>query len=436
MFTYSHRTASIEKASSLLSELSNIWGASSTETRNLATLRSQYDAEARALEEFATALSVEAKSPEEISHSLTFIRKVAPSLDVRPLLKALESVIQQTKLELICSLKEENASSAFSASSLLEKCDAGAEAENAFEEARHWKVSNSKDWIQQARKEKLLATKSFPNSSRATAAFDKAATRSVKEFFQLYFMGDGDDPKKRAMKLKVLSDNLHDLKESCGQATGAKSSWDSKFQEMKSQIRLDAHRAILEHPPVRWSSTFHGVDPACVEAFGLLQRSGNASEAPPVVLTSLLDRLRDSSKGGETDLFALLGCCNTLDFIVSYLHEFTPERNRALAMLRSSKEGFVKRACAELERSGEQFVKQTAKYFQVQNPVLRTELRLEISKAWKTSALIKRQSGSTELNNSSSNLDDSFNTSTTNNNEVGGLVALFFEGSTSVSGLT
>jgi len=87
----------------------------------------------------------------------------------------------------------------------------------------------------------------------------------------------------------------------------------------------------------------------------------------------------------------------------------------------------------ELERSGEVFVKQNARYFQVQNPVLRTEMRLEVSKAWKSSNNAKRQSSGGDSNSSlvganSSNVEDSM--VGTGTSEIGGVVAMFFEGTT------
>jgi len=418
--SFSNNVQSLDQTISLLTQLTSSWGASSAETRRLALVRTRCEQEAKVLDEIANALAVEGKPAEELAQNVAFLRRTAPNVDISRLENKVEELVLKYQEELTKALTDEDIPTASSRAAILEKCERADLIEQVYEEVRSWQVETFKDWCAEARRERVFAAKTMPNSHRAASTFEKAALAAIKEMAT--FLKE-DEPRKRAARVKGLSEALPDLKDACGSSLACKSAWDSLLLSMKAQTKLDAERAAKEHPPAKWSSTFHGIDPACLEVFGLLARAGTTSDPPQSVLVALLDRLRDSLKGKENDLFVLLGCCNSLDYILSYLDEYTPERTKALAMLRSAKESFVKKACSELDRNGESFVKQSGRFLQVQNPVLRTELRMEVSKAWKAS---NRSGRVINHNDSNSSLGDgSFHGSTT---EVGGLVAMFFEG--------
>lgn len=415
------RSEHLDKAVELLGELNSIWGTSSAETRRLAAHRTRCEAEAKALEELASALSLSNKSAEDVAKSITFIRSTAPSLSIDQLDKKLSESIKQYEEDLYQALLDDDVQKALAASIGLEKCDKGTVAEEIYGEVRMWEVSSFAEWIAEARQERAFAARVMPNAARAAAAFEKAALASLNDIATI--LNVEELPKNRAAKIKALSDALGDLKECCGNSPTLKSGWDSILAVLRSHLKGDLEAMIRNHLPAKWSQDDHGVEQACLEVFGILSRAGTVFEPPASVVSLLLDRVQEAQKGNEGDIYTLLGSCNTLDYILSYLDDYTPQRTRAAGMLRQAKEALIRKACSELELHGSTFVRERGRYFQVQNPVLRTELRLEVAKAWKIQLAAKHRAAA-----STSAAIHLKNPGGTDIGDVNEAVGLFFEG--------
>lgn len=400
--------------------------------RRLSWQRARAEEDASALNDLADALQIENKTTEELISSLVYVRTMAPGVKAKALDAAAKNAVERCVKDFKEACEALYVDEAKAKAGILEACGEGDRVERAFE-CVAWRASTLMDWCDSARRFKKFAFAVVSNEERALRAFERAALVSVQEY---KFGAQGEDnARSRAGRAKNLIQALPDLKEASGTEM-VRTRWDDRVLDLKKITRADAERVVLEAPLVRWTFQFHGVDPAAVEAFSLLQRCGDAGQPPASVLNGLLHRLKDSSSAGE--IYAMLGSCNTIDYIVGYLDGYSPERTVAMNMLKSSKDNFVKRACAELDREGDQFVKEIARFFHVQNPVLRTELRLEISRAWKshkklqTSGVLGQSMNFSNLSMNESALNasfPSFSTERSQSGEVGQTIALFFEAS-------
>lgn len=396
--------------------------ADSQNVRKLATIKSSAEFEARVYEEIASALEVQDKSAEELAHNLSYLRKNFPSADVRNLETQLSSHVKSLTTKLHNSLVEEQVSEANAIVAQLERCGFGKEATQVFGTARSWSEKSPRIWCAHAKKARIMANKTMTSPQQAMNAFELAVNHSMRKFVSLYF----DEPavKKRATKMKHLIDVLPELKDASG---NARENWDTVLASLSADIEADTLKLVRESPMPRWSFSMHGVDAVCVEVCAAF----DSASSPPseAIVSSLLQRISESARGGESDIFVLVGCCNSFDFVMGFLQEHSNERTRCFALLNDAKQRLAERCLAELQAQGDVFVKQVARSLTIVNPVLRSKLRMEISRLSKASHL-------DNSNMSGLNLDDSLSSVTTNNNNTSSMredtldssISMIFEG--------